>query len=183
MVTSFYKLLLWPTFQDTPLIKQTIGGKLRSRFFEERVVSCTQHWGSVFSNHVWVNICCLPASAVGAEVISLSSVKGLLNFDLLPNPCWLTTLFFHMTVMWVPFLVMDFPSGRWLQSLPHVFLVANSSAVDMLKINYLEHISGIKYKSQVLELEMFPSCKLIWQLLCLIFNRAKICLGFVLVCV
>lgn len=76
-----------------------------------------------------------------------------------------------MTVMWVPFLVMDFPAGRWLKSLPHVFLVANSSAVDMLKINYLEHISGIKYKSQVLDLEMLPpSCKLIWQLICLIFN-------------
>lgn len=52
IVTSFYKLLLWPTFQDIPMIKQTIGSRLWSRFFEERLVSCTQHWGSVFSNHV-----------------------------------------------------------------------------------------------------------------------------------
>lgn len=31
MVTSFYKLLLWPDFQDTPLIKQTIGSKLQEQ--------------------------------------------------------------------------------------------------------------------------------------------------------
>lgn len=29
MSTSFYKLLLWPNFQDTPLIKQTSGSKLQ----------------------------------------------------------------------------------------------------------------------------------------------------------
>lgn len=64
------------------------------------------------------------------------------------------------------------------------FLIANSSAVDMLEIYYLGHISGIKYKSHVLELEMLcPFCKLIWQLVCLIFNQAMSCLGFVLVCV
>lgn len=41
----------------------------------------------------------------------------------------------------------------------------------MPEINYLEQISGIKYKSQVLELEMLsPFRKLIWQLICLIFN-------------
>lgn len=64
------------------------------------------------------------------------------------------------------------------------FLIANSSAVDMLEINYMEHISGIKYKSQLLELEMLsPFCKLIWQLICLVFNRAKACLGFVFLCI
>ncbi|KAL2307628.1 hypothetical protein Nmel_000601 [Mimus melanotis] len=40
VVTSFYKLLLWPPFQDIPLIKQTIGANCRSRFFDERLVSC-----------------------------------------------------------------------------------------------------------------------------------------------
>lgn len=51
------------------------------------------------------------------------------------------------------------------------FLIANSSAVDMLEINYLEQISGMKYKSQVLELEMLSLFrKLIWLLICLIFN-------------
>lgn len=31
MFTSFYKFLIWPNFQDTPLIKQTIGSKLQEQ--------------------------------------------------------------------------------------------------------------------------------------------------------
>lgn len=31
MVTSFYKLLLWPNFQDTSLINQTIRSKLQEQ--------------------------------------------------------------------------------------------------------------------------------------------------------
>lgn len=35
------------------------------------------------------------------------------------------------------------------------FLIANSSAVDMLEINYVEHISGIKYKARFWSLRCY----------------------------
>lgn len=64
------------------------------------------------------------------------------------------------------------------------FLVANFSAVGMFEIKYSGDISGIKCKSQVLELEkLSPFHKLIWQLICLIFNQAMSCIGFVLACI
>lgn len=54
----------------------------------------------------------------------------------------------------------------------------------MFEIKYLGDISGIKCKSQFLELEkLSPFHKLIWQLICLIFNQAMSCIGFVLVCI
>lgn len=79
-----------------------------------------------------------------------------------------------------------FSSWQVAEVIASCLLPANSSAVDMLEINYLEEISGIKYKSLVLELEILsPFCKLIWQLVCLILPslRAKSCLGFVLDCI
>lgn len=193
-VISFYKLLLWSSFQSTPLLKQdadcweqTAGvGPLKRMCHVHNRRDCVwqSRYFSLFLRACVSEYVLSPSITLEIEVISLPSVKGLRSFDIQPDPCWLSGTLQPRDSDVGSFSGGVFSSWQVAEVTVLCFLIANSSAVGKFEIKYLGDISGIKCKSQVLELEILSAFhKLIWKLICLIFNWDKSCLGFVLVCI